>query len=83
MNKSSYSFRVVEFIVRFIGLIIFGVLGFSFGGSIAFWLDPHDTAEAFLNQAVFALLGGLSGFILIPYFPSFSASFTVVFKRRK
>jgi len=68
MNKSSYSFRVVEFIVRFIGMIVFAILGFSFGGSLAFWLDPHDTAEAFLNQTVFSLLGGLSGFILIPYF---------------
>ena len=68
MNKSSYSFRIVEFIIRFVGLIIFGIAGFTFGATIANWLDPHDTAEIFLYQTVFSMLGGLSGFILIPYF---------------
>ena len=66
--KSSYSFRVVELIVRFIGLFIFGISGFSFGAAVANYFGPTDTAEIFLFQTVFALLGGLSGFILIPYF---------------
>ncbi|MBK9924747.1 MAG: PIN domain-containing protein [Anaerolineales bacterium] len=68
MNKNSTSFRIVEFIVRFIGLFIFGPLGFSLGATIAKFFEPSDTAETFLYQIVFALLGGLSGFILIPYF---------------
>ena len=68
MQQSNYSFRVIEFIARFIGLFIFAILGFSFGGMVANWLGPSDTAEIFLYQVVFALLGGLSGFILIPYF---------------
>jgi uncharacterized protein YacL len=67
MNQGNHSFRIVEFIIRFIGLFIFGILGFSFGGTVANWLGPTDTAETFLYQTVFALLGGLSGFILIPY----------------
>jgi len=68
MTNSSYSFRVVEFIFRFLGLFIFGILGFSFGATVINWLGPSDTAEIFLYQIVFSLLGGLSGFILIPYF---------------
>ena len=68
MNQGSYSFRVVEFIFRFIGLFIFSILGFSFGATIGNFLGPSDAAEVFLNQIVFAMLGGLSGFILTPYF---------------
>ncbi|HEY5729070.1 MAG TPA: PIN domain-containing protein [Anaerolineales bacterium] len=68
MNQSSNSFRIVEFIFRFIGLFIVSILGFSFGETASNWLGPSDTAEIFLFQSVFALLGGLSGFILIPYF---------------
>ncbi|NUQ83923.1 MAG: TRAM domain-containing protein [Anaerolineales bacterium] len=68
MSKSSYSFRIVEFIVRFIGLFVFSAAGFSFGEAIANFFHSSDTAEVFLYQTVFALLGGLSGFILIPYF---------------
>ena len=70
MKQSSYSFRVVELIIRFVGLFIFSIVGFSFGATLARWLGPTDSAEAFLYQIVFALLGGLSGFILIPYFTS-------------
>lgn len=66
--KSSYSFRVVEFIFRFIGLFVFSIWGFSFGEAVANYLGPADSGEIFLFQSVFALLGGLSGFILIPYF---------------
>jgi uncharacterized protein YacL len=66
--KSSYSFRIVEFIFRFIGLFTFGIWGFSFGEWLANYLGPTDSGEVFLYQSVFGLLGGLSGFILIPYF---------------
>jgi len=68
MNQSSRSFRIVEFIFRFIGLLVFSVLGFSFGGAVAKFFHANDTGEIFLYQTVFGLLGGLSGFILIPYF---------------
>ena len=68
MKQSSYSFRIIEFIVRFIGLFFFGILGFSFGATVINWFGPSDTGEIFLYQIVFSLLGGLSGFILIPYF---------------
>ena len=68
MNQSSLSFRVTEFIIRFIGLFIFGILGFSFGGAVASFFKASDSGEMFLYQIVFAMLGGLSGFILIPYF---------------
>jgi hypothetical protein len=61
MNKSSPSFRITEFIFRFIGLFIFSILAFSFGGSVANFIEPNDTAELFLFQTVFAMLGGLSG----------------------
>ena len=70
MKQSSYSFRVVEFIIRFIGLFVFSILGFSFGATVINWFGPTDSAETFLYQIVFALLGGLSGFILIPYITS-------------
>lgn len=68
MNHSSISFRVTEFVIRFIGLFIFSALGFSFGVVVANLVDVYDTGETFLYRVVFALLGGLSGFILIPYF---------------
>jgi uncharacterized protein YacL len=68
MNKSSLSFRITEFIFRFIGLFVFSAVGFSLGGWLTQFTGSHDTGEIFLYQAVFALLGGLSGFILIPYF---------------
>ncbi|MDX1378943.1 MAG: PIN domain-containing protein [Anaerolineales bacterium] len=68
MYQSSISFRITEFIIRFIGLFIFGPLSFSFGATISRFIGVHDTGEMFLYQVVFALLGGLSGFILIPYF---------------
>jgi uncharacterized protein YacL len=68
MNQSTISFRITEFIIRFIGLFIFGSLGFSFGATLSRFIGVHDTGETFLYQVVFALLGALSGFILIPYF---------------
>ena len=68
MKESSTSFRITEFIIRFIGLFVFSVLGFSLGGAIANFFKANDTGETFLYQIVFAMLGGLSGFILIPYF---------------
>lgn len=67
MNQSSISFRITEFIFRFIGLFIFGAVGFSLGGKLSTFLGASDTGEMFLYQTVFGMLGGLSGFILIPY----------------
>ncbi|NJC97579.1 MAG: PIN domain nuclease [Anaerolineales bacterium] len=76
MNNSSVSFRIVEFIIRFIGLFIFSAVGFSLGGNLALFLGmAGDSGELFLYQTVFALLGGLSGFILIPYFTTRPARF--------
>jgi uncharacterized protein YacL len=68
MNKSSTSFRVVEFIFRLIGMIVMGIVGFSLGGTIAQLFGPADPGEIFLDQVVFALLGSLVGLILTPYF---------------
>jgi len=67
MNSSSTSFRIVEFIFRFIGLIVFSILGFAFGESLAKFFDPTDSAQVFLYQIVFFMLSGLAGFILTPY----------------
>jgi uncharacterized protein YacL len=67
MNHSTNSFRIVEFIFRFIGLFVFSILGFSLGGRLAVFLGSSDSGEIFLYQVVFCMLGGLSGFILTPY----------------
>jgi len=67
MNKSTTTFRIVEFIFRFIGLYIFSVVGFSLGGNSVTFFGESDTGQIFLASIVFALVGGLSGFILIPY----------------
>jgi uncharacterized protein YacL len=68
VNKNSTSFRIVEIIVRFVSLFVFGPLGFSFGATVSSWFGPSDSGEILVFQIVFGLLGGLSGFILIPYF---------------
>ena len=67
MKQSSLSFRITEFIFRLIGLLIFSALGFSLGGTLARFFNANNSGEMFLYQIVFAMLGGLSGFILIPY----------------
>jgi len=61
------SFRVVEFIFRFIGMFVFASAGYSLGESTVTFLGAKDTGEIFLYSLVFLLLGGLSGFILSPY----------------
>jgi len=68
MNTSSTSFRIVEFIIRFIGLFVFSAVGFSIGENTVTFFGAKDTAQIFLASIVFLMLGGLSGFILIPYF---------------
>ena len=65
--KSSTSFRIVEFIFRVIALIIFGILGFSLGEKIASLFGSSGSNEILVDQVVFLMLGGLSGFVLIPY----------------
>ena len=67
MKQSSTAFRITEFIFRLIGLFIFSAMGFSFGGAVARFFRATDSSEMFVFQVVFALLGGLSGFILVPY----------------
>jgi uncharacterized protein YacL len=67
MKESNTSFRITELIFRFIALFIFSVLGFSLGGALAMFFGAPNTGEKFLFEVVFAMLGGLSGFILIPY----------------
>ena len=67
MQQSSTSFRIVEFIFRLFGLFIFSALGFSLGGALAEFFDVSNKGEIFVFKIVFAMLGGLSGFILIPY----------------
>ncbi|HSG45907.1 MAG TPA: PIN domain-containing protein [Anaerolineales bacterium] len=68
MEQSSIAFRITEFIFRLVSLVIFSILGFSFGGAVALYFNATDNGEMFVFQIVFAMLGGLSGFILIPYF---------------
>jgi uncharacterized protein YacL len=67
MKESSKAFRIVEFIIRIIGLFVFGILGASLGEWVANLFGPADSGDIFINRVVFLMLGGLSGFILIPY----------------
>jgi len=67
-NPGSLSFRIVEFIFRIIGMITGAFWGWQFG---AWMLDIFGTpapSDLLASQIVFLLLGGLAGFILIPYF---------------
>jgi len=66
--NSSISFRIVEFIFRIVGLVVFTFLGVAFGGWAANLTGPADISQVYLYKWVFLLLGGLAGFILTPYF---------------
>ena len=68
MNQGSTTFRIVEFIIRVIAMIVVGILGISFGETVATFFNATQSGEMFLYKVVFALLGGLSGLILSPYF---------------
>src|SRR5262245_60360191 len=67
-NHSSLTFRVVEFIFRIIGWIIFSIWGYSFAEWAMNLFGVPQAGELLVAQIIFFLVGGLSGFILIPYF---------------
>ena len=64
---NNLTFRIVEFIFRIIGLIVFIFLGAAFGGWAANLFGPTDEGQVLLYKLVFLLIGGLAGFILTPY----------------
>ncbi len=66
--KNSITFRIVEFIFRIIGLVVFMFAGVAFGDWLAGIFEAPDSSEVYLYRWLFLLLGGLSGFILTPYF---------------
>jgi uncharacterized protein YacL len=65
--QSSTSFRIVEFIFRFFCLFVAGWAGNSFGVWAVIALGTDDEIEVLASRIVFMLIGGLAGFILIPY----------------
>ena len=67
-NQGSITFRVVEFIFRIIGWVIGSIWGMSVGvWALNLFGNPKDN-EVLVTRVIFFLIGGLSGFILIPYF---------------
>src|SRR6185295_7146413 len=66
-SKSSLTFRIVEFIFRIIGWIIFSIWGYSFAEWALNLFGVPEPRELLVAQIIFFLVGGLSGFILIPY----------------
>jgi uncharacterized protein YacL len=66
-SKYSLSFRIVEFIFRIIGLIAGSFGGWQLGGWALNLFGPAEKSDLLITQIVFFLVGGLSGFILVPY----------------
>ncbi|HKY53058.1 MAG TPA: PIN domain nuclease, partial [Anaerolineales bacterium] len=66
--NSTIGFRIVEFIFRIIGLIVFGYAGVAFGNWLASLFELPGSTQVYLYRWLFLLLGGLGGFILTPYF---------------
>ena len=56
----------VEFVFRIIGMVVVGVLGWSFGGW-AYRIEPFDPRQELLYRTVFGLVGALAGLVLTPY----------------
>jgi uncharacterized protein YacL len=56
----------VEFVFRIIGMVIVGILGWSFGGW-AYRIEPFDPRQELLYRTVFGLVGALAGLVLTPY----------------
>ncbi len=56
----------VEFIFRLIGMLVVGLLGWSFGGW-ASRIEPFDPRQELLYRTVFGLVGLLAGLVLTPY----------------
>ena len=65
--QSSIIFRIVEFVFRIIGMIVFGFLGVAFGDWLAGLIELPGSTQVYLYRWLFLLLGGLGGFILTPY----------------
>jgi uncharacterized protein YacL len=66
-ETGSIAFRIVEFIFRIMGWAIGSVLGVNFASWGLNLLGTPKPAELLTGQIAFFLIGGLSGFILIPY----------------
>jgi uncharacterized protein YacL len=73
-SKYSLSFRIVEFIFRIIGLIAGCFWGWQFGGWALDQFGSPSHSDLLVTEIIFFLVGGLSGFILIPYFTTRPAS---------
>jgi uncharacterized protein YacL len=56
----------VEFMFRMIGMVVVGLLGWSFGGW-ASRIEPFDPRQIMLYRVVFGLVGMLAGLVLTPY----------------
>jgi len=65
--QSSTTFRIVEFIFRIVGLVVVGYFGSLFGVWVVELFGPAENVEILASRVVFMLVGGLAGFILIPY----------------
>ena len=55
-----------EFFFRILGMIVFGYLGWSFGGW-ASRIPPFIPEQVLLYELVFGLIGALAGLVLTPY----------------
>ena len=55
-----------EFFFRILGMIVFGYLGWSFGGW-ASRIPPFIPEQVLLYKLVFGLIGALAGLVLTPY----------------
>ncbi|MGZ9222102.1 MAG: PIN domain nuclease, partial [Anaerolineales bacterium] len=55
-----------EFFFRIFGMIVFGYLGWSFGGW-ASRIPPFVPQQVLLYELVFGLIGALAGLVLTPY----------------
>ena len=56
----------VEFVFRMIGMVVVGLLGWSFGGWAA-KIEPFQPGQELLYRVVFGLVGALAGLVLTPY----------------
>jgi len=56
----------VEFVFRMIGMLVVGLLGWSFGGWAA-RIEPFHPEQELLYRVVFGLVGALAGLVLTPY----------------
>ncbi len=66
-NQNSISFRIVEFIFRIFGWVVVSIWGLRFADWSMNLLGNTQPNDLFVTRVVFFLVGGLSGFILIPY----------------